>query len=431
MRSTRTQAGLARTLAAWLLAPALLIGCGAGGGGSSLTVEVVGLPAGVDADVRVGGEGVARLVRSTTTLALPAGSYDLSAADVERTRSPIVPHERYAPSLSSARVTLSGTATVRATYRNTSSVVLLVPSYVVDSNRPSLRSLSVQDLATGAHAGAGALAGRQLTGAAAGPDGRVLLSDHAGDAVVVVHIGADGDTTVVDEVASFTATNHDLRAPLGLAFDATGDLWVLVSGDEDVPGRLRRFDGDAVSGVDALAGGTLAPTLSVDLPPNGAGAPDPDRADIFSLAVDDGGRLWVVDERGGRLLRYDVPQALAPGAGPDLTLALPAQPTSLVVDAAGRLYVATGEGVARYEAADDPVAPTLLDLGLGAGDRAETLAIDASEALWVGTARGRLLRLLDPAGAVHEERALNWTLLADTSAPTFGGNALFVVAPDR
>lgn len=427
MPITPSAARVARTLSVPLLGLLLLVGCGGGGGGAaSLTVEIVGLPEGLDGDVRVSGEGITRTLTATRTLSLPQGSYGLEARPVERALAPIVSGETYAATLTSSQVALAGTAAVRASYRATSGAVLLVPSYDVRSDQPSLRILSVQDLAAGEHAGRGALAGdRRLTAAAVEPygEGRVLLSNADTATVRIAVVDADG----ASPLASFSRSGGTSDAPLALAFAPEGDLWLLSGGDAPTLHRFARGD---VQGVVAV-GTVLTPQASLALPPNGAGAPVDERADIVTLLVDQADRLWVIDERGDRVVRYDGASALGGAAAPTIIRHGLPGPTSLVVDDADRAYLATAGGVRRYDDAIALASSSVMPLPIPSDDRPEMLALDASGALWVGTARGRLLRVLEPHGAAQVERTLRWTLASDVSTPAFGGNALFVPPLDR
>jgi sugar lactone lactonase YvrE len=90
----------------------------------------------------------------------------------------------------------------------------------------------------------------------------------------------------------------DLERPFGLAFDASGDLWVAnIEGPDAV---LRFSDPGALSGsVDPTAAATLT------------GVTNP-----IGLAFDNSGSLWVVSTVTTDLYRFDAPGALSGAVSP-------------------------------------------------------------------------------------------------------------------
>jgi len=436
----------------WTLLAALALllgGCGGGGGPSggssgvsqlSVQVDRSGLPANLTPSVTVTGEGVNQTLSATTTLTLANGTYSLAAPDRPQSHNPIVPSEAYGATLSNASVTLSGgTTAVGVSYHSTSTTRMLVPTYDV-----GLLVLTAQDLAVAGSASTQLFNMESFTGVTIAADGRVYLSDYADATIAIVTFGGSAANVTASRVGSFSANDPNWGAPLALASTSAGDLWVLVTGDDDVPGRLLRFTAAnlaTVSGDDAV----LAVNAVIALPPSGSSA-DPTRADIFDLAVDAADRLWLADNLGERVLRYDAPSH---GASPSAAILNSSdtlnEPTTLVLDGDGRLYVATDDHVARFDtpltsmpawpggalAPNATIAPDRVTPG--GANRPDTLALDASGALWIGylDEDGSLLRILDPQLATSDalvsvERTMVWTLGTSSTPPVFGGNALFI-----
>lgn len=112
--------GTARWAAALCLLAAALVSCGQpapppdGGGGGALAVEILGLPAGAAADVRVTGPGgyEHELTSPATLSALAAGEYTLDAAAVATAQGVAIP----SPASQTVEVAEGSTALARVTY---------------------------------------------------------------------------------------------------------------------------------------------------------------------------------------------------------------------------------------------------------------------------------------------------------------------------
>ena len=156
---------------------------------------------------------------------------------------------------------------------------------------------------------------------------------------------------------NFTVSNpHTTRNGMGSAIspgpssvfvDAGGRLWVADWGND----RVLRFDNAASKANGANADGVLGQpgftSRTLVTTQNGMWYP----ASVF---VDSAGRLWVTDEVNCRVLRFDNAAAKADGANADAVLGQPNftsknctttqntmnWPVGLVVDSAGRLWVA-------------------------------------------------------------------------------------------
>jgi len=115
-----------------------------------------------------------------------------------------------------------------------------------------------------------------------------------------------------------------LDAPIGLAFDATGSLWVVSAGTANTSGSVARFEPRQLA-----ASGYYLPTVQLAVDSPGA------------LAFDAQGDLWIVSS-GSSLLEYTASQlGGADAAEPALTLSLDADESanSIAFDAIGDLWV--------------------------------------------------------------------------------------------
>lgn len=144
-----------------------------------------------------------------------------------------------------------------------------------------------------------------------------------------------------------TAVPNGYNASLGIAVDATGALYVADAGNT----RVLRFNAAASKANGASADGVYGqPNLTT----NSSGATTATGYfAVQGVAADANGRLWVADGSNHRVLRYDNAAAKANGAAadgvlgqasfttgaPGTTASTMRTPTSVVVDAAGNLYV--------------------------------------------------------------------------------------------
>jgi sugar lactone lactonase YvrE len=153
--------------------------------------------------------------------------------------------------------------------------------------------------------------------------------------------------------------NANLNVPIGLAFDASGHLWVANVGNATVV---------------AFVPGTSTPISSDTI---SAGLSQP-----VGIAFDASGNLWVADAGNNTISAY-VPGSGTPIAGDTITAGLSA-PQDLTFDASGHLWVANFQGpsVTAYSVLPTPVQITAdtITAGLATPDG---LAFNANGLLWV------------------------------------------------
>jgi sugar lactone lactonase YvrE len=150
-----------------------------------------------------------------------------------------------------------------------------------------------------------------------------------------------------------------LNTPIGLAFDASGHLWVANNGGGNVttyvPGTNAPISGDTIS----------------------AGLTDPE-----GVAFDASGNLWVADSGNSTIVAF-VPGSNTPIAGHTITAGV-AGPQDLAFDASGHLWAANagGPNVTAYSLSPTPMQITAdtVTAGLLSPDG---LTFNANGLLWV------------------------------------------------
>jgi sugar lactone lactonase YvrE len=238
----------------------------------------------------------------------------------------------------------------------------------------------------------------------------------------VVRFRADDLATSAARVPDVVLTSiapDVLGASVGLAFDASGALWVSGSSSDTIvkyaPEQL------ASSG---------APSPQVVLRSTAGSLAEP-----HALAFDARGALWAANFGNDSVVMF-TPTQLAASGSPTPTVTLTgtanelSRPTALAFDAGGSLWVAplTGAGVVRYLpeqllASGSPMpAATLTGFS-----RQKGLAFDHAGDLWVRmdvTAGSFVVRIADPGSLSMASDAVIATAIAleadtDGSSPTF------------
>lgn len=111
-----------------------------------------------------------------------------------------------------------------------------------------------------------------------------------------------------------TTGSNTLSNPLGVAVDASNNVWVVDNGNN----RILRFAAP-VAGVDAVADLVLGQANFTDKARNRGGGTAANSLSVpGSVAIDASGNVWVADEYNSRVVRYPAP--IASGMNADLAL---------------------------------------------------------------------------------------------------------------
>ncbi len=374
----------------------------------SLSVAIVGA-GGVTPSVVVDGPGgYQQIMTATGTLSgLTPGSYGVTARSVAGSGS-IVPVV-YGATVTGSPVTVSSGATATASV-----------SYAA---RPGTGVLWVGNAAENGPLLAGYTAA-QLTASTSAPPAIVLTaSPQSGTSPVTgVAFDKDGnlwvasslDSTVSEYTAAQLATSgsvtpavvlsstpdadypevSSLAKPAGMAFDASGNLWVA---NNDFPPTIVEFTSSQLR-----ASGAPAPALTV----RGCGCPSA-RCFIWchpgDRAFDASGNLWVTD---GPLARVMMLPAIHLGdPNPTVTIGSAPGASALAFDAAGNLWVSCSESEGLGETANQLIeftpsqlattgfpVPAVTLSGTGTSLSSPSgLAFDASGDLWVANLGGNAI----------------------------------------
>lgn len=297
-----------------------------------------------------------------------------------------------------------------------------------EDGRPPEAALGKPSLGDLNYEGASATDLGSAWGLAMDAGGKLWVSDYENNRVVAFANAATAPTgaamAVVLGQQDFSASNSGtssttLASPYGLALDAAGNLYVADSDNS----RVLRFNNvaaktsgaaaDAVIGQQDFVTATAGPNVALLSNPSG-------------VAIDSGGRLWVADTGKNRILRYDTPLSTQPlGAfsgslgGESVAEAHGMlQPSSLAVDAAGRLFVMdhgfnrvlifnTAAAKANAANADHILGAPTLTYSLAGGrssrtfDRPHGLFLDAANNLWVGDESNRRTMRFSPEASAY------------------------------
>lgn len=404
-----------RVLAVLLLP--ILAACGsdkaAGPTTGSLIVNVT-TPTGIAGAVMVSGPGsYSKTVTATDTLrGLTAGNYTIVAANASSSDTIVSTLYAGAVTGSPATVTTGGTASAAAVYTaRTGSGELWYGSWLGTSLAVGYASPSLAATGTPTPTdtiGTGGVTTHKTSAMAFDASGNLWLADFADDTIREFTAAqlAGGVSTPATKIALA------IEAPTGLAFDAAGDLWVSFSAVDSVA----EFDAATL----ASAAGTVAqPTPALELwapgfpvglafdasnnlwvaeyldstvyefPPShlvSGGTPTDSLKSVAlsrvsGLAFDAGGDLWGATE-AGLLVEYDaaVVTSATPATTPSQTVTLPAAADAVVFDNSGNLWTTTEATPAFYALSPAQLqtggAPTPTKIITAIGGESFALAFD-------------------------------------------------------
>ncbi|HEX6271569.1 MAG TPA: hypothetical protein VFZ53_00945 [Polyangiaceae bacterium] len=363
-------------------------GCAERGEGT-LDVRVTGLPSDVDGDVRIEGPSGADSVTASTTLeARSGGTYEVSAERVTDD-DPIV-RTVYDPTVTTAEFCLVAgkTQTVSVSYRAIPSSNKL---WTTNANGDhALVGFASALLATSDEVAASVTVDAGVgNDVAFDRDGNLwslgaTLAEPPIVRVPAASLGTSGEKEF--DRGLVVAGVECLPAMRAIAFDAAGNLWASVCGDQVV-----RLDA-----ADLAADGEVTPSVVLSgVVENG------------NLAFDAEGNLWFAS--GGSLGRIDAARLDASDSDePDLLLSVtepdsaanPLGATDLAFDTEGNLWVTDfGANVVFAVAADELGAsgsvsvPALVRIAIGVSALIDRPVFDESGGLWLGLGANGVARL--------------------------------------
>jgi hypothetical protein len=381
----------------------------------SLTVNV-STPNGVVGDIVVTGPGsYSRTVTATTTIVgLAPGSYALTSYPSAVSDQFVSTLDTGAVSTSPVTVTANDTVSTSVTYAQRPGTGLM---WVVNQGAGDVADgyTSAAITATGSPSPASALTGQtrsDTTTAAVDTHGNLWVAFSTGDSVAEytpAQLGAGGTLTPA-------ATVHLADHPHGIAFDSAGNLWVSLN----TTGQVAKF---AASAVVAFTGSvTPAPSVTLTVPgtsPAPLGLAFDASGDLW---VCDAGSNQVYEFASGNLTTSASPADSLIGAGASYGVA----PVSLAFDANGDLWIATGSALVEYSAGQlsagkEPSTP--FDIVQVTNAAPYGIAFDNSGDLWIAEDSAYVIRLnssqLHGFGSVTQSAAVRVNL-SNHGAPAIG-----------
>ena len=292
--------------------------------------------------------------------------------------------------------------------------------YVADSGNSTIRRIAADGTVTtlaGAPGGIGTTNGTggaarfsAPSGLAVSSSGEVFVADTDNHAIRKVTT-AGVVSTFAGTAGSFGATNDTgaaarFKSPAGLAFDASGNLYV---SDRD-NFRIRKITPSAV--VTTLAGGNFSGNI------DGTGTAARFTRPV-GIAMEPSGNLVVTDEHAYLIRRVTTTGAVTTPAGTASALGFQdgvgsaarfRYPTGVIVDAAGTAFVVDTRNQAIRAVSATAVVTTYagrFDYGNADGNAADArfwepngTAVDAAGNIYVADSTNRTIRKISPAGVV-------------------------------
>ena len=250
---------------------------------------------------------------------------------------------------------------------------------------------------------------------------RAVIGDSAGNAYasdntnnIVFKVSPSGTFTVVAGTGSSgfsgddgPATSAQLSYPIGLALDASGNLYIADTNNR----RIRKVN---------LASGIITTIAGTGVTGNGGDGGPATAAQLsypFGIAVENGGALYIADRDGQRIRRIDPSGTIGTVAGTGVagysgdngpaTTAQLTNPRGVAVDSAGNLYIGDSDN-GRIRRVDGTGTIT----AFATANSPYIMAIDAAGNIYFGD--GTYVRRASAAGVV--------TILAGTGTRGFSGD---------
>jgi sugar lactone lactonase YvrE len=378
----RTAASLIAMAGTLIIAAACGSGTGPNTGKLAVTITA---PTGITPSVSViGPHGYTKSLTATTTLTgLATGSYSLVAGPVTIT-NPIVGTVYTATvSGSPASVAAFGTApTITASYsERAGSGGLWVANF---HTNPTVVKYSATQLATTTSAApttALVTSGGGNVGVAFDRNGNLWVTLATTNAIAEYSASQLASSGTPAPAVRLGATAGSLSDPTGLAFDASGNLWVANTGANTLVGY---------SASQLASSGSPKPTVTIGAVSGSLHAP-------IGIAFDAGGDLWVANSLGNTVVEF-MPSQLAASGSPQPTVTLSAKansingPVMLAFQPTGVLWVTNGDlsqntvvafSVIALAATGSPTPLVTLSTHAGSLQNPAGLAFDAGGNLWI------------------------------------------------
>jgi sugar lactone lactonase YvrE len=360
--------------------------CGSGTGPNTgkLTVTI-NTPTGITPSVSVTGpHGYTKALTATTTLTgLATGSYSLVAGPVTIT-NPIV-GTVYTASVSGSPAAVSAFGTPHTITANYSERAGTGGLWIANfHSNPTVVKYSAAQLATTTSAApttALVTSGGGNVGVAFDRNGNLWVTLATTNAIAEYSASQLASSGTPTPAVTLAATAGSLHDPTGLAFDASGDLWVANTGAN----TLVEFSASQLA-----SSGSPKPTVTVGAASGSLHSP-------IGIAFDASGNLWVANSLGNTLVEY-IPSQLAASGTPKPTVTLSAKansingPVTLAFQATGVLWVTNGDlsqntvvafSVISRAASGSPTPLVTLSTHAGSLQNPAGLAFDASGNLWI------------------------------------------------
>jgi sugar lactone lactonase YvrE len=377
------------------------IACSATGPKTGNLAVTITAPAGMTPSVKVaGGNGYSKTISASTTLtSLAPGSYTVTAAPVS-SKNPIVDAWNTAIVSGSPMTVTAGrrpdSASVVYTARagsgglwisNSGSAYTTV-QYTAAQLAGTTSAAAATSITTGTTA---------QQGAAFDANGNLWLAMYGGTSVVefsASQLTTGGTPTPAVTISANAGANEGaLESPSGLAFDASGDLWVANNAQASIveftPSQLAASGSPAPAVI--ITGAVVSGELSVFAP--------------VGVAFDASGDLWVANRNPSypcfivrsNLVEFTPSQLAASGSPAPAVMLIPpfgvmSGPFMLAFDASGRLWVTNSENStssvlafspSQLMASGNPTPAITLTANAGSLDGPTGLAFDASGDLWI------------------------------------------------
>jgi sugar lactone lactonase YvrE len=386
-RSTRSRSPLLL-----VAATATLLGgvaCSSTGPKTGSIAVTIAAPTGVTPSVTVaGGNGYSKTISASTTLTgLAPGSYTVTAASVASTNPIVGTWNTAVVSGSPVTVTASNRAdSASANYtQRPGSGGLWAANF--GTTHTAIQFTATQLGSSSSAAAATAVTtGVETLGAAFDANGNLWLTNFGSTSIVEYSASQLASTGTPTPAVTLAASAGSLSEPSGLAFDANGNLWVAnLTGNtvvEFTASQLAASGSPTPAVTISAASGSLADPVGIAFDASG------------DLWVANTNGNTIVEYTPSQLSASGAP---APAVTLSATASSIVGPLTIAFDASGKLWVANGDNAqntvvafstSQLAASGSPAPVVTLSANAGSLANPAGLAFDASGDLWVSNATG-------------------------------------------